>query len=441
MEMKKLSMATIVGLVALSTSSLVAAVDTTKLDTLVLYSQGAADKYDGDVETRINHLIATTNKIYEDSGLNVKLNPVKIQQYEMDDSAKSGTILGQIRKDANVTAIRNSVGADNVVIYRPYAHDGVCGLAYQNNSLNNPSATWVEKYMFAHVTIDCGGYVTAHEVGHDSGLGHSAAQGSTGAYEYARGHGVQDAFTTVMAYSSAYNGKKIYKYSSPTLDCNGLPCGIDEGEENAADAVKALNQTLPLIEKFRKHIDNNNSTEDNGTTDDGTKKFADALKAYEDQKAMVQTLKEKLAVFRTVRNEQRQAYIDLLTEYKTQRAAYLEKRTEYKELRSSYREVLTRYKQARTNYRAKTITRDQLLVVRSELQAARERYKAYYTTILKPEYTTLKAYITDRLKPAYVVYREAVTDYRNFIKERYRPAKVELNVLKKKYLELKKVYG
>ena len=439
--MKKLSIVAILGLLGISTNVFAVADTPTKLDTLILYSQGAADKYDGDIETRVNHLIATTNKIYEDSGLNVQMNAVKIQKYEMDDTATSNTILSQIRKDANVTAIRNSVGADNVVMYRPYAHDGVCGLAYQNNYLSNPDATWVEKYMFAHVTIDCGGYVTAHEVGHNSGLGHSAAQGSTGAYTYARGHGVQDTFTTVMAYSGVYNGKKIYKYSSPTLDCNGLPCGIDEGEENEADAVKALNQTLPLVEKFRVHVDTNDTTDDNGTTDDGAQKLADALKAYEDQKAKVQELKEQRAELRAVRNEQRAAYIDLRTEYKTQRAAYQTKRTEYKELRASYKEVLTRYKQARTNYRAKTITREQLLVVRAELQVARERYKTYYTNILKPAYTAVKAYSTDILKPAYAVYREAVTNYKNFNTESYRPALTELKTLKKTYLELKKVYG
>jgi len=439
--MKKLSMVAILALLGVSTSVFAVADAPTKLDTLILYSQGAADEYDGDVETRVNHLIATTNKIYEDSGLNVELNTVKIQQYPMDDAATTSTVLSEIRKDANVTAIRNAVGADTVVMYRPYAHDGLCGLAYQNNYLSNPDATWVEKYMFAHVTIDCGGYVTAHEVGHNTGLGHSAAQGSTGAYEYARGHGVQDTFTTVMAYSGVYNGKKIYKYSSPTLDCNGLPCGIEEGEENAADAVKALRQTLPLVEKFRAHMDTNDTTDDNGTIDDGGQKLADALKAYEAQKAKVAELKVQRAELRTVRNEKRQDYIDLRTEYKTQRTAYQTKRTAYKELRASYKEVLTRYKQARTNYRSKTITREQFLAVRAELQASRERYKTYYNDTLKPAYTAVKAYNTDVLKPAYAVYREAVTNYKNFNTESYRPALTELKALKKAYLELKKVYG
>jgi hypothetical protein len=281
--MKSLSLATIVGLATLSSSLVAVEATPVSLDTLIIYSQGAETAYEGDVETRINYLVESTNKIYADSGLNVKLNPVKIQKYTMDDSTDSGTVLSAIREDEEIQRIRNEVGADNVVIYRPYAGDGMCGLAYQNNYLNDPEATWVEQYAYAHVSIDCGGYVTAHEVGHNTGLGHSAAQDSTGAYTYARGHGVQNNFTTVMAYEASYNGPKINKYSSPALDCNGLPCGIEEGEENEADAVKALLQTLPLVENFREHIviDDGNTTDDNNTEN----KITDPIDNGEDDNA------------------------------------------------------------------------------------------------------------------------------------------------------------
>ena len=440
----KLSLAAILGLATVTTGAL-AADEVTTLDTLILYSQGAADKYEGDAETRIEHLIATTNKIYEDSGVNVKLNPVQIQKYDMNDSATSGSVLGTIRKDATVAEIRNSVGADNVVMYRPYAHDGNCGIAYQNNYLRDSKATWVEKYMYAHVTIGCGGYVTAHEVGHNSGLGHSAKQGSKGAYEYARGHGVQDTFTTVMAYSGVYKGKKVYKYSSPELECtNGLPCGIAEGEDKAADAVKALKQTLPLIEKFRAHIhnpDNNNTDDNNGTTDDGAKKLADALKAYDDQKAIFSQNKEKLGELRTVYKEARAEFLDIRSEYYELRAEFYDVRAEYREILGEYREVLAEYKAVRADYRAKRVSREAFLDIRAELIDIRTELRAYRNDELKPMYAELKAFRAELLKPAYVDYKASVTAYRDFYRKSYKVNRAKLKELKKNYLELKKVYG
>jgi len=496
--MKNLSLATVVGLATLSTG-LFATVDTpTTVDTLILYSQGSVNKYGGDAETRINHLITTTNKIYADSGLNLKLNPVKIQQYQMDDRANSGTVLSAIRQDAEVTRIRNEVGADTVVMYRPYAGDGACGLAYQNNYLNNPSATWVEKYAFAHVSIDCGGYVTAHEVGHNTGLGHSAKQGSEGAYKYARGHGVQNTFTTIMAYAGVYNGTKIYKFSSPSLDCNGQPCGIEEGEQNEADAVKALLQTLPLVENFREHIviddgndgDDNNDDTDNGddnnntdnggnngdddntddgdnnntndggnngdddntddgddgddndgTVDDAAKKLANALKAYNDQQAKVDQDKEDLAKLKEIIQDKKDAVTATRGDYRKQRAVYNDTKKEYRNLIKAYRVVLKEYRKAKRDYKREKITQEQLDEVKARLDTAKTTYKTYYNDVVVPAYTVVKEFRATTIQPAIDEYKEARADYRTFYNDVYRADKTKLRELKQAYLKAKRAQG
>jgi len=221
-----------------------------KIDTLILYSQDVADRYGGEEVTRIEHLIATTNNIFKNSGLNIQINIVKIQQYYMDSNLTARATIKKIQNDNNITKLRNSVGADEVLIYRPYIKDGVCGLGYINQQ-SNPD------YAYAYVSINCASYHTAHEIGHNLGLYHS--EKSSPNVGYARGYGVENEFETIMAYKKEYNGKKIYKFSSPLLDCNGEPCGIDEGYEHEADAVKAIKNSVLKVASFRKHIDNNSS--------------------------------------------------------------------------------------------------------------------------------------------------------------------------------------
>ena len=425
----KLSVATALGLATMTTASLAV-----ELDTLVIYSQGAADMYNGDVETRIEHLIETTNKIYKDSGLDVTMNAVKVQQYDMNDSVRSKTVLREITSDQTIAKLRNDVGADNVVMMRPYAHDGLCGIAYRNDSLSNPRAVGIDNLMYAHVTIGCGGYVVAHEFGHNAGLGHSAKQGSTGAYSYARGHGVQDTFTTVMAYSGVYNGKKVYKYSSPDLECtNGLPCGIAEGEDKEADAVKALKQTLPLIEKFRAHID---KPDENGTTDNGDK-LAKALKAYNDQKTVVANNLKKLKELRVTAKGLRANLLDVRDRYKKVNADFTEVRSELKSILADYRDASTAYKQARADYKDKKITKEALLATRAKYSDAKYDYQTFRSEQYIPASNELKRFRAEELKPISTDYKEAVTATKRFFSDVYQPSKTKLDELEKAYLALK----
>ncbi len=456
--MKRLALFVILGLLTVTTN-IFAANNTITLDTLILYSQGVYDKYNGDVETRVQHLITTTNQVYKDSGLNVKLNPVKIQQYPIDDSIASITALENIRKSTEVANIRNEVGADHVIIYRPYRGDGDCGRAYQNNALSNPTSTWVEKYMYAHISIDCSIYATAHEVGHNAGLGHSERQGSTGAYSYARGHGIDNTFTTIMAYTSAYNGQKIAKFSNPNIECiNGLPCGIEEGEYKEADAVKALKQTLPLIEKFRVHIATDNNTTDNNTTDNNTtdnnttdnnttdnnttdnnhsNKLEELFKEYQAHRELFIKNRAKLEELRSIAKKLRSQYLDKRNEYMILRKEFMDIRTKVKQITSEYRVARKNYTIAKRAYKRKRISYNEFLEKRANYSKAIDRLNTYRKEIYKPTLLKVRAYIKNVLKPMIKEYNSAIKLTKKFYRDTYKPSKRKLEELEKAYFSLK----
>jgi len=222
------------------------AVDTSKntitLDTLILYTPDVAKRYKNEQDTRIRHIIATTNNIFKNSNLNVKLNILKIELYNINSNINAQEILQKVRQDTNISALRDKLGADEVIIYGTYKKsDEICGLGYVNK--NNPS------YAYAYVSVNCASYNTAHEIGHNLGLYHS--EKSFPHAKYARGYGVDNDFETIMAYKKEYNGEKIYKFSSPLLECHDMPCGVEEGYEHEADACKAILENAPVVSLFR----------------------------------------------------------------------------------------------------------------------------------------------------------------------------------------------
>ena len=219
----------------------------TTIDVLALYNQEAYNLYDGDIETRLNHLITFANIINQNSEVDLNLKLVHSEEYYFNQGFSSDTILIDATNDTNIQQIREAHSADEVFIYRPYSDDEMCGLAWINTPLS-------PNYAYAHITVDCPSDTTAHEAGHNFGLAHSHKQDdpeTPGIFPYSFGHGIDNEFVTVMAYQTAFSVNETEMvYSNPELTCKGMPCGIEEGYEGEADAARTIREVKDTISNY-----------------------------------------------------------------------------------------------------------------------------------------------------------------------------------------------
>lgn len=248
---------------------------TTYVDVMFLYTAGVEREANGDVQTLIDHKVAVTNSIYANSGLDIVIRSVHAKKVTTSDTEKTNAVLNRMTNDrdefAGIAEERKQHGADMVVMLRPYANDGICGLAWIGGYGARGNMTGYKKFMYSHTSMtSCGDYVMAHEMGHNMGLNHSRRQNPKGGtYSYATGYGVDGQFVTVMAYFSAFSTySKIYRFSNPSLDCKGVPCGISQGDAiNGANAVHALKTTVPQVARYlASNQDSGHDTEALGMT-------------------------------------------------------------------------------------------------------------------------------------------------------------------------------
>lgn len=228
------------------------------VDIMVLYNQAADDLYNQDAVTRVNHLVDVSNQIYQDSGVNLRLRLVHTEKVDYESDEDSQTAIDQLTNQShpafsNVLNLRETYGADLTVLMRPYHDDGYCGLAWVGGYGTEGDFSHPEEKNFAYsqVSIDCGTYVLAHELGHNMGLNHSRRQDNRGGtFDFSLGHGVDNDFVTVMAYSSTFNAPKTRLFSNPALSCGDSSCGVNQSSNDSADAVYTLNHVAPQIAQY-----------------------------------------------------------------------------------------------------------------------------------------------------------------------------------------------
>lgn len=221
------------------------------IDVMVLYTQPAANNV-SNIDTKINQYISHANRVYRNNAVNLTLRLVGAQSTAATSSDLEPTesALNALTNSSGVASRRSTYNADMVVLLgtRENIYENgqlvgyVCGIGWVGQGSNGTLTSGMDNRMFSVTAVDCGATTFIHELGHNMGLGHSVRQGSIGGvYRDGIGHGVDNNFSTIMAYPQAFgSATQLDYFSDPDWSgCNNLPCGVT-GESNAYRAVNAV---------------------------------------------------------------------------------------------------------------------------------------------------------------------------------------------------------
>jgi len=275
--------------------------DPARIDLMVVYTTGLANKLGPNLMTRLFNLVAAANMAYVDSAVQMTLRLVNATMINYTDGTSNGTALDAISPGrpgfnaafSGVETIRNAHGADLVALLRDGGDNFGSGIAWltlskgpaYGQSLPNPQRMYS---VTTGCVVGCDS-VFIHELGHNMGNAHDratdAAQGNGvvdgGAFPYSFGHyfcasGVltcnpdlpaasggcgpsnlpqcSTSSTNNMGTIMSYFDPVTLKFSNPNITCrqtptsNPQPCGVPEFAGNSANNALSMNNMRNVIQ-------------------------------------------------------------------------------------------------------------------------------------------------------------------------------------------------
>lgn len=242
----------------------ISAVQAETLDIMVLFNESARSQV-SDVDTWATHAVEFYNQALDNADINMqgRLVHAGSAPSAYNKTMTGNTELNEMIADGQISSLRDQYGADVVALVTGSAANW-CGYGkiIQGDSSTGQIYSGQSERAVFWSKVSCGNKTFSHEVGHSMGLGHSYEQGSSGGmYKWARGHGKNSQWVTMMAYTGAYNapsGNRLQVFSNPQVTfCQGSACGKDRNLTDGADAAGYIEQVADQLMAFRPAVDNN----------------------------------------------------------------------------------------------------------------------------------------------------------------------------------------
>lgn len=226
-----------------------------EIDVLVLYTAEAAAAGGGasGVESTVALAVEEANRSFTDSGVEARIRLVDARPTTYDEAEfdfRQTLLRLALPGDGHLDdapTLRDELGADHVVLIVDHAGP-YAGIGYQMTATNAPVFA-PSAYSVVSRAYAAGHYTFAHELGHNMGANHDAANAEDGYRHDSRGHQVPGAeYRTVMAYACPDSYcRRVGQWSNPSIDHGGHATGVT----NAADNARTLNLTAHITAGFR----------------------------------------------------------------------------------------------------------------------------------------------------------------------------------------------
>lgn len=223
------------------------------IDVLVAYTPAVSALYGpAGAEALVLQAVAEANQAYANSGMSTRINLVRSVQTNYVEAGDMNTDLSRLRSSSDgymdeLHALRETYGADlvNLIENEPQ----YCGLAYRMATLS--ASFSFNAFSVVHHGCATGYYSFAHEIGHNQGAHHDAANASGAIYPYAYGYlDPNNAFRTIMSYNCPGGCTRIGYFSNAEIAYNGKPTGYPGAAENA----DAIDNTAATVASFRQSV-------------------------------------------------------------------------------------------------------------------------------------------------------------------------------------------
>ena len=235
----------------------------TNLDILFIHSPEFAQTF-VDPQARIEQLIGFSNTAYDNSGILINMRAAAIVELDINNDDSALNLLNDAQRGVasegfgSVADLRNQFGADLVTVLTSRNDNGANGVAFVGSNLASFG------FSSTKLSTRCCDLIFTHEIGHNLGSGHQRQElnlnnispctgGFTG---FSCGHALNNGNTNVWGtiMSSGASIMRNSLFSNLSLDCQGSPCGIAQGQPGAADNQTSFNQSILTISQFRDEV-------------------------------------------------------------------------------------------------------------------------------------------------------------------------------------------